>query len=115
MQFAILCYETEADFAKRGKPDYTAGWMAYGAAMRQAGVLLSGAGLMPPGTATSVRIDAGKTVVHDGPYADAKEQLGGFYIIEAANIDGALHWASKAPTTTSGSTEVRPLLPPMSA
>jgi len=116
MQYALLCYETRDAFAAREDPSRSAaywdGWMAYGNALQQAGVFVSGAGFLPPDTGTSVQIASDKRTVHDGPYADSKEQLGGFYVIEASDLDAALAWAAKCPSSTAGTTEVRPLLAP---
>jgi hypothetical protein len=114
MQYTLLCYETDADFARRNDPAeagaYWAGWSAYGATLAQAGVFVSGAGLLPPDKAATVRITAAGRAVQDGPFAAVKEQLGGFFIIEVPDLETALDWAAKAPSSTGGSTEVRPVL-----
>lgn len=114
MQFTILCLERAEDFARRDNPatagDYWAGWSAYGAALAQAGVFVSGAGLLPPGTAVTVRQQGDRRDVQDGPHADAKEQLGGFFVIDVPDMDAALDWAARAPSSGYGSTEVRPVL-----
>ena len=116
MQYALLCYETRDDFAAREDPSRSAaywdGWMAYGSALRQAGVFVSGAGFLPPDSGTSVQVKNDKRTVHDGPYADSKEQIGGFYVIDVADLDAALAWAAKCPSSAGGMTEVRPLLAP---
>lgn len=115
MQYTILCYETAADFARRNAPatagDYWAGWSAYGAALAEARVLVSGAGLLPPASAATVRLRGGARDVQDGPYADTKEMLGGFFVIDVPDLDAALDWAARAPSSASGATEVRPVLP----
>lgn len=115
MQFTILCYETAADFARRSDPvaagPYWAEWSAYGATLAQAGVLVSGAGLMPPGTATTLRPGPAGRQVQDGPFAEVREQLGGFFVIEVPDLDAALAWADRAPSTAYGATELRPVLP----
>lgn len=115
MQFTILCYETAADFARRSDPaeagPYWAGWSAYGATLAQAGVFVSGAGLMPPGQAVTLREAAGGRQVQDGPFAEVREQLGGFFVIEVPDLQAALDWAARAPSTAYGATEVRPVLP----
>ena len=85
--------------------------MAYAQAIAQAGVLVAGAGLMPPRTATTVRLNGHGVQVEDGPFADTKEQLGGFFVIDVPDLDAALDWAKKRPATHTGSTEVRPVLP----
>ncbi len=115
MKYTILCYETAADFARRDNPEtagaYWAGWSAYGAALAQAGVMVGGAGLLPPSAATTVRVRNEARDVQDGPYADAKEQLGGFFIIEVPDLEAALAWAARSPSATSASAEVRPVMP----
>jgi hypothetical protein len=116
MQYMILGYESAGDIAKREGKEATAyveGWAAYTAALIAAGVLVSGAGLQPVATATTLRSKDGKRQVQDGPYVDTKEQLGGFYIIEAPSLDVALDWASKSPALPNGAVEVRPVLPPL--
>lgn len=114
MQYMILCTEAAPDFAKRTDPElsgpYWASWSAYGQALAQAGIFVSGAGLLPPDMATTVRVHDGKRHVQDGPYADAKEQLGGFFIIEVPDLDTALAWAAKSPSAAYASAEVRPVL-----
>ncbi len=113
MKYAILIYEPQTEFARRGDahaPDYWAGWMAYTALLREAGVMTGGAGLEPPTMATRVRVADGKRRVQDGPYADTKEQLGGFYLIDVLNLDEALKWAEKCPAYPTGVIEIRPLL-----
>ena len=117
MQYALLCYETPDDFAAREDPARSAaywdGWIAYGTALKQAGVFVSGAGFLPPESGTSVRAKGDKQTVHDGPYADSKEQLGGYYVIEVQDLDAALAWAAKCPSSIGGgTTEIRPMLPP---
>jgi hypothetical protein len=73
---------------------------------------IGGAGLGSTATATTVRISSGKKTVHDGPFAEAKEQLGGFYLVEAANLDEAIAIAKKVPVLQDGAIEIRPLLGP---
>jgi len=117
MQYAILAMESEQDYADRDDPTrvdaYFAAWGAYVAAIHESGMFVSGAGLLPPSTATTLRIRGGSTEVQDGPFADVKEQLGGFFIIEAPDLDTALEWAARCPSSGTGSVEVRPVLPPM--
>jgi hypothetical protein len=78
-------------------------------AMRKAGVLKSSSGLRPTSAATTVRVRNDKTEVLDGPYADSKEQLGGFHLIEVTDLDEALSWAARSPTALHGVVEVRPV------
>ena len=114
MQYVLILAETPEDFATREDPAradaYRDAWMAYAQAIAQAGVLVSGAGLMPPRTATTVRRNGQGVLVEDGPFADSKEQLGGFFVIDVPDLDAALEWAKKRPHP--GATEVRPVLPP---
>ncbi len=114
MQYMIILNETAEDFAQRNAPEhagnYWGGWTAFIGAMQQAGIVVNGDGLQPPTLATTVRIRDGKRQVHDGPFADTKEQLGGYFVVEVADLDTALEWAAKAPCAATGSVEVRPVL-----
>jgi hypothetical protein len=117
MQYMLIMTEPAAEVAKRAHPEhagaYWGGWSAYVAALTKAGIVVSGAGLEPPATATTIRIRNGKREVQDGPFADTKEQLGGYFVIEAPDLDAALEWAARSPSASCGSVEVRPVLPPM--
>lgn len=119
MQYMLLLNETPSEFAKRDDPaqagTYWGGWNAFIGAMAQAGVIVKGDGLHGPQTATTVRIRDGKRVVQDGPFADTKEQLGGYFVIEVADLDAALEWAARAPCASVASVEVRPVMPPPQA
>jgi hypothetical protein len=108
----LLAYETPGDFAlrraeKKAYDAYMGEWFAYSEAMTKAGVIRGGAALKAPETATFVSMQGGKRRVEDGPFADAKEQLGGYFIIEAANLDEAARWAAKCPAAKSGRVDVR--------
>ena len=115
----LILNETAEDFARRNDPaeagDYWGGWTAFIGAMAQAGVIVKGDGLQGPHAATTLRIRDGKRVVEDGPFAETKEQLGGYFVIEVTDLDAALDWAAKAPSALTASVEVRPVLPPMPA
>jgi hypothetical protein len=114
MKYAILVYEPETDFALRQSPPespYWAGWMAYSGAMNA--VTTGGAPLELPSAATTVRLRGGQRLVQDGPYAESREQLGGFFVIDVPDLDAALDWAAKCPAAHSGAVEVRPLLAAM--
>ena len=114
MQFALLIYESPEAFESRrsdGTDAYTGAWRAYYKAMVEAGVYVGGNPLEAPETGTTVRIKDGKRGVQDGPYADAKEQLGGFTILELPSLDVALEWAARCPAASYGVVEVRPLAP----
>lgn len=112
MQYLVAAYEAPEDFAAReaDKAEYWAGWRAYSKALREAGVLVEGNPLKPPQTATTLRAPEGKAVIDDGPFADAREQLGGYYVIEVDDLDTALRWAARAPCAARGAVEVRPVL-----
>lgn len=113
MQYMIILNEAAETFAQRNAPEHAAAywgsWTAYIGAM-QAGIVVNGHGLQEPTLATTVRIRDGKRQVHDGPFADTKEQLGGYFVVEVADLDTALKWAAKAPCAATGSVEVRPVL-----
>lgn len=119
MKYSILIYETPADFVLRDAETaegqaYWSGWQAYVKALDDAGVMVPGGGaLLPPVTGTTVRVRAEGRTVHDGPYADTKEALGGLIMIEVPDLDKALDWAARCPAAASGAVEVRPLLAPM--
>jgi hypothetical protein len=116
MQYMMILTEPETEFAKRNDPNeagaYWGGWNAFIGAMAQAGIIVNGDGLHPPHTATTLRIRDGKRTVQDGPFADSKEQLGGYFIIEVPDLDTALDWAAKSPSASYGSVEIRPVMPP---
>lgn len=112
MQFVILNYVKPRDFADgrpENDPDGPA-WGAYTRALIDAGVMVGGAALKPSHAATTVRIANGRRDLHDGPYAETKEQLGGFYIIDVPDLDAALEWAARNPAAATGAVEVRPIL-----
>ncbi|MDX2101587.1 MAG: YciI family protein [Alphaproteobacteria bacterium] len=119
MQYMLVMLETEADFAKRQDPNaagaYWGAWMSYAQAIHDAGIQVAGAGLQPPSTATTVRLRDGQRLVQDGPFADTKEQLAGFFIIDVPDLDTALGWAAQAPCASGPGVEVRPVLLPPSA
>jgi hypothetical protein len=117
MQFMLMLNEDRTEFDKRD-PDHPANasywgaWGAYIAALNESGVVVAGAGLEPPTTATTVRMNAGDRLVQDGPYADSKEQLGGYFVIDVDDLDAALDWAARSPAAENGSVEVRPVMLP---
>jgi hypothetical protein len=85
-------------------------WMEYTQNLRDAGILVAGDALQGADTATTVRVREGETVLTDGPFADTKELLGGFYILDVPDLDAALKWAAKMPNIAYGSVEVRPVM-----
>ena len=113
MRYAIAVYESEAGMEARKDPEYVAAYAAYLKALSEAGVLLGGAGLESASTATTLRMKGGKRLVQDGPYADTKEELGGFLLIEVPDLDRALEWAARCPSAATGVIEVRATLPPV--
>jgi hypothetical protein len=111
LQYALLIYETPEAFAQREQGEYVGAWRAYYQSVVDAGVYVGGDPLHPPETATTVRQRDGKRVIHDGPYANTKEQLAGFMILDLASLDAALDWAARCPASSYGAVEVRPLAP----
>jgi|SRR5580658_5092108 hypothetical protein len=114
MQYLILIYGDENNFSYMAKDPEAVNkvYAAYGkytGDLRAAGVLCGGAELKPIATATTVRVRNGKTVSTDGPFAETKEQLGGYYLIDVPNLDEAVKWAAQCPAALYGSIEVRPL------
>lgn len=113
MKYAIVIYEGEQAFAARSngqQDEYWGAWTAYTKAISEAGVITGGSALQPPATATTVRGNNGARLVHDGPYADTKEQLGGFILIDVKDLDTAMDWAARCPAVAwGGAVEVRPL------
>ncbi len=108
MKYLLLIYDTE----KRWENGYDKTELAeYGAFGKEfAAQILGGNALKPTATATTVRVRDGKRITTDGPFAETKEQLGGYYLVEAADLDQALSIAEKIPSARFGSIEVRPLM-----
>jgi hypothetical protein len=112
MKYILLIYGDETVWSSMSEADAQkiyAGHQAYGEKMAKAGVIRGGAELKPTATATSLRFKSGKPTMSDGPFAETKEQLGGYYIIEVDNLEQAIDWASQMPSMTSGTVEIRPL------
>jgi hypothetical protein len=109
MKYMLLIYTNEAALQSMPKEAISPAYMAYTEAMKKAGVLVGGERLAPTSTATTVRTVDGKPKVLNGPYAEAKEQLGGYYMIEAPDLDAAIAWAARCPGASHGVIEVRPL------
>jgi hypothetical protein len=113
MKYILMDYVNEAgwpELTTAEKEHWLGAYIAYTEAMTKAGVLRANTGLQPTSMATTVRVANGKTQVLDGPYADSKEQLGGFRIIDVADLDAALAWAARCPTALHGVVEVRPIM-----
>jgi len=112
MQFLLLLHAEEAGWAKLARTEQeqaVAAYQAYSEALKKAGHYVGSNRLQPVSAATTVRVENGKTQVLDGPYAEAKEQLGGYYLIDVADLDAALSWAARCPGASHGVIEVRPV------
>ena len=113
MRYMLSIYGDEARYANATPADAAQVMEAYGAFGREveeAGAYVSGDGLQPSATATVVRVRDGETLLTDGPFAETREQLGGFYLLECKDLDEALRWAAKIPDATGGAVEVRPVM-----
>lgn len=114
MQYVLLIYETPTDFESRNGPRsdaYIAAWRAYYRTLVDAGAYVGGDALLPGETGTTVRSQNGRRHVQDGPYADTKEQLGGYIVLELPSLDAALDCAARCPAAATGAVEVRPVSP----
>lgn len=114
MKYLLLIYENEASFAglseaEQGKVFQE--YMDYTARIRRSGHYVAGEALQPVSTATTVRSKDGRTLTTDGPFAETREQLGGFYMVEAKDLDEAIALAAQIPAARTGSIEVRPIMP----
>jgi hypothetical protein len=106
----IYVNETQMEAARKANGNQvSAPYMAYTEALKQAGVIRAGDRLQPSNAATTVRVAEGKTQVLNGPYADTREQLGGYYLIDVPDLDAALAWAARCPGAAFGTVEVRPI------
>ena len=111
MQYLLLIYEDEKRWADLKAPELQAELGEYRAFGQEfAGAIKGGNALQPTGTAKTVRVRDGKPLVTDGPFAETKEQLGGYYLIEAPNLDEAMSIAERIPVAKHGTIEIRPLL-----
>src|SRR5205814_9819179 len=110
MKYALLVHQSQESFDRRNETTAMAAGRAYGEALQAAGVFVGGAGLESPQAATTVSVRDGKRQVHDGPYAETKEFLAGFVIIDVPDLDAALEWAARHPAAAHSAVEVRPLL-----
>ena len=109
MKYMLLCYSDEKSYAEGEREECMAESAALTHQLHREGKYLLASPLHPVATATSVRVRQGKRLVTDGPFAETREQLGGFYVLECKDIDEAAEWAAKAPGAQFGSVEVRPL------
>ena len=113
MQYLLMIYSSEAQDAAMNDAEKGQLYQAYGAfteELKASGAMVAGDALESTETATTVRVREGGIQRTDGPFAETKEQLGGYYLIEAANLDEAIQWAAKIPSAKTGSIEVRPIM-----
>jgi hypothetical protein len=110
MQYMLLIYEDDADRVKM-MDERMPHCGAYVEAMKKAGIYVVGERLRAVSSTTSVRVVGGRTQVIDGPYVEAREQLGGFHLIDVPDLDTALAWAARCPSASRGIVEVRPVWP----
>ena len=108
MRYVILIYESEAN--PQPSDEEMSRWFGVTEEMQKAGVMVAGEALHPTSSATTVRVRDGKTLTTDGPFAETKEQLGGFYLLDCKDLDEALSWAAKMPNVVRGAMEVRPVM-----
>jgi hypothetical protein len=114
MKYLLLIYEKEADWAaipEAEKGKIFQQYMDYSKRIRKSGNYIGGEALQPVSTATTVRVKNGKTLTTDGPFAETREQLGGFFLVEAKDLDEAIALAAGIPGSRTGSIEVRPIMP----
>lgn len=113
MKYMLLIYNNPAEEPTYGTPEFDAmmgGFFAANEKMQADGVLVSGEGLQGIETATSLRIKSGKVETMDGPFAETREHLGGYYVVDVPDLDAALKYAALLPSANFGTIEVRPLM-----
>jgi hypothetical protein len=113
MEYLLLIYDNEADIAKMTEAEHATMHADFGGftqGILKSGHFRAGKQLQPVATATTIRVREGKKVTTDGPFAETREQLGGFYLIEAKDLDEALAIAERCPGARLGSVEVRPIV-----
>src|SRR5215210_7717278 len=113
MKYLCTIYGDEShwgDVTPEQSAEVMAAYTAFSEEAANAGVMLGGEGLEPTSSATTIRVRDGERVLSDGPFAETKEQLGGFYLLECGSLDEAIEWAAKIPGAASGSVEVRPVM-----
>ncbi len=114
MKYLLMIYDEESRWASMSEAEQGeifGEYMAFGQGIKDSGNYVGGEALEPTASATTVQVRDGKTLTTDGPFAETREQLGGYYMIEAENLDQAIEIAARIPTAREGSIEVRPILP----
>ncbi len=113
MQYLLLIYSDEkmdASMSKAEQDAWMGEWFAYTEELRNSGVSTAGEALHPTSTATTLRSKDGKVITTHGPFAETKEQLGGYYVLNCKDLDEAISWVSKCPGVRTGSLELRPIV-----
>jgi hypothetical protein len=113
MRYILLIYSNETADAAMSPEEQQAqfnAYMSYAEEIQEKGVLVGGEALLPTSAATSVRVRNGKPLTTHGPFAETAEQLGGYFLVDCANLDEALEWAARIPGVTRGTIEVRPIM-----
>lgn len=113
MKYMLSIYADESDYASATPEQIqqvVEGYNAFTQEVRDKGIFLAGEGIQPTSTATTVRVRDGETLTTDGPFAETKEQMNGFYVLECNDLDEAIEWAGKIPDAARGSIEVRPVM-----
>lgn len=113
MRYLLMIYDNEVAHAQLSQGELGAEYAAYNTFsedVQKRGVFISGEALMPINAATTVRVRDGKTLTTDGPFAETKEQLGGYYLLNCKDLDEAIEFAAKIPAVSHGSIEIRPIM-----
>jgi hypothetical protein len=113
MRYLLMIYQDEAEHAKWSQEQLAAEYQAFNVfteALAKSGAMESGNALQPTNTATTVRVRNGKTLTTDGPFAETKEQINGYYLVNCKDLDEAIALAAGIPTASSGSIEIRPIM-----
>ena len=113
MRYLLLIYQDEVAHSQWSQEQLAAEYQAFNEfteSVGKSGAMQSGEALMPTNTATTVRVRNGKTLTTDGPFAETKEQLGGFYLVNCKDLDEAISLAARIPTASDGSIEIRPVM-----
>jgi hypothetical protein len=113
MKFLLTIYGEESGWGDASPEEIgqvMAAYEAFGRAAAEAGVLVGGEGLQPTSTATTVRVRDNETLTTDGPFAETREQLGGYYLLDCSDLDDAIGWAARVPGAQNASVEVRPVM-----